>query len=271
MKTNSQAWLASVALGAVLMMALAGCGTTPRSDARELPTSSDQTAAQKRGLIRLQLAVGYFEQRNFEVALDEVKQALNLSPDFADAYGVRALIYMEMGETRLADDNFSRGLKLAPNNPDLLSNYGWYLCKSGRVEESIAQFEAALANRSYTSPGKALNNAGTCSLKIKKIKEAEQYFLAAFKVEPGNITSNLNLAKFYFRERPDMERAEFYISRVIKSAQGEQLPADVLWLAIRIYHKVGDIALETSTGTQLRRYHAASPEYAAYQRGAFNE
>lgn len=271
MKIRPQAWLARAAAGAVLVLALAGCGSTPRSEPNELLTSSDQTTAQKRALIRLQLAVGYFEQRNFEVALDEVKQALQLSPDFADAFGVRALIYMEMGETRLAEDNFAKGLKQAPNNPDLLSNYGWYLCKSGRVAESLAQFEAALAIRSYTSPGKALNNAGTCSLKVKKIKEAEQYFLAAFKVEPANITSNLNLARFYFSERPDMERAEFYISRVIKSAQGEQMPADVLWLAIRIYHKVGDIALETSTGTQLRRYHASSPEYAAYQRGAFNE
>ncbi len=258
---------------AAAVLCASGCSSTTarRSDSSELPTSSDQTQAQKRALIRLQLAVGYFEQRNFDVALDEVKQALQLSPDLADAYGVRALIYMEMGETKLAEDNFAKGLKAAPNNPDLQSNYGWYLCKSGRIEEAIVQFEAALSNRSYNSPAKALNNAGTCSLQLKKTREAEQYFLSAFKVEPANPTSNLNLAKFYFSERKDMERAEFYISRVIKSTQGEQLPADVLWLATRIYHKIGDISLETSTGTQLRRYHASSPEYAAYQRGAFNE
>ena len=272
---HSQRWVTG-GLGMVIALAMlcaSGCSSTKArgSDSAELPTSSDQTQLQKRALIRLQLAVGYFEQHNFDVALDEVKQALQLAPDLADAYGVRALIYMEMGETKLAEDNFSRGLKLAPNNPDLQSNYGWYLCKSGRVAESIVQFEAALSNRNYLSPAKALNNAGTCSLKLKKAREAEQYFLSAFKVEPSNPSSNLNLSKFYFSERQDMERAEFYMSRVIKSTQGEQLPADVLWLATRIYHKIGNAALETSTGTQLRRYHAASPEYAAYQRGAFNE
>jgi type IV pilus assembly protein PilF len=272
---HSRRWITN-GLGMVIaaaMLCVSGCSSTTarRPDSAELPTSSDQTPMQKRALIRLQLAVGYFEQRNFEVALDEVKQALQLAPDLADAYGVRALIYMEMGETRLADENFSRGLKAAPNNPDLKSNYGWYLCKSGRVEEAIVQFEAALSNRSYGSPAKALNNAGTCSLKLNKTREAEQYFLSAFKVESSNPVTNLNLAKFYFAERKDMERAEFYISRVIKSTQGEQLPADVLWLATRIYRKIGDVALETSTGTQLRRYHSSSPEYAAYQRGAFNE
>ncbi len=258
--------------GAVLLVVLlAACGSAQqRAEQSELPTSSDRTTAQKRALIRLQLAIGYFEQRQFDVALDEVKQALLADPESPDAYGVRALIYMEMGESKLAEDNFARGLKLAPNNPDLLSNYGWYLCKTGREVQSLQQFDAALSNRNYLSPTKALNNAGVCSLKINKVAEAERYFLSAFRLDPANAVSSLNLSKLYF-QRGDMERAEFYISRVVKDVPGDKLPADVLWLAIKIYHKVGDIALETSFGTQLRRYHGSSNEYAAYQRGAFNE
>lgn len=254
-----------------LTLLLAGCGSAQkRAEQAELPTASDQTTAQKRALIRLQLAVGYFEQRQFDVALDEVKQALLANPDSADAYGVRALIYMEMGENNLAEDNFAKGLRIAPTNPDLLSNYGWYLCKTGREQQSLQQFEAALSNRNYTSPTKALNNAGACSLKLNKRPEAERYFLESFRLDPSNAMTSLNLAKLYF-QKPDQERAEFYISRVVKDVPGDKLPADVLWLAIRISHKGSDIALETSLGTQLRRYHANSPEYAAYQRGAFNE
>ena len=255
----------------VLVLLLAACGSAQkRAEQSELLTSSDQTTAQKRALIRLQLAVGYFEQRQFDVALDEVKQALLADPESADAHGVRALIYMEMGESKLAEDNFARGLKLAPNNPDLLSNYGWYLCKTGREAQSLQQFEAALANRNYLSPTKAMNNAGMCSLKINKMADAERYFLSAFRLDPANTVSSLNLSRLYF-QRGDMARAEFYISRVVKDVPGDKLSAEVLWLAIKIYHKVGDIALETSFGTQLRRYHGSSNEYAAFQRGAFNE
>lgn len=263
-------WLPRL-LTCAMVLALAACGTAQqRAEKNELATSSDKTTDQKRAQIRLQLAIGYFEQRQFDVALDEVKQSLLSDPEFADAYGVRSLIYMEMGENKLAEDNFLRALKIAPNNPDIQSNYGWYLCKNGREAQSIPLFEAALANRNYTSPVKALNNAGLCSLKLKKNKEAEEYFLTAFRVDPGHLPTSLNLARFYFA-KPDLERAEFYISRVTKGVPGDQVSADVLWLAAKIYHKVGDVAMETSFGTQLRRYHANSTEYGAYQRGAFNE
>jgi type IV pilus assembly protein PilF len=68
-----------------------------------------------------------------------------------------------------------------------------------------------------------------------------------------------------------MTRAEFYISKVIKDVPGDQLPADVLWLALKIYRKIGDNGLEASLGTQLRRHHSSSPEYTALLRGDFNE
>jgi type IV pilus assembly protein PilF len=51
----------------------------------------------------------------------------------------------------------------------------------------------------------------------------------------------------------------------------ESLTADVLWLAIKVQHKLGDTAAEAGWATQLRRHHPGSTEYAAYQRGAFDE
>ncbi|MBC7413417.1 MAG: type IV pilus biogenesis/stability protein PilW [Herminiimonas sp.] len=257
------------AAGAVVLTVVAGCagGRGAGAPQAELPTSSDQTDNQKRAQIRLQLAIGYFEQRQMNVALDEIKQALATDPNFADAYSVRALIYMDMGETRLADDNFQTAMRLAPNNPDLSNNYGWYLCQNGREAESIAYFQAALKSRSYQSPVKALNNAGVCSLKLKDMAAAERYLTDAFQLEPGNNATNQNLAKIYYG-KGDFVRARFYIGRATKN---EAVSADTLWLAIRVEHKLADRAAETSLATQLRRRHPNSAEYAAFQRGAFDE
>lgn len=247
---------------------LTGCATTSGAGSSgELPTLSDQTDNQKRARIRLQLAVGYYEQRQMAVALDEIKQALAADPNFADAYSMRGLIYMDMGETRLAEENFLQAIRLAPNTPDFNNNYGWFLCQNGREKQSIQYFEAALKNRAYQSPAKALNNAGSCSLKINDKVAAERFFSQAFQVEPGNPSTNFNLARLYF-ERRDDERARFYVSRVMKA---DVMTADVLWLAIRIERRLGDRAAEASLANQLRRRHAGSAEYAAYQRGAFNE
>lgn len=246
---------------------LAGCASGPVGKQDDLPTSSDQTDNQKRARIRLQLAVGYYEQRQLPVALDEIKQALYADPEFAEAYSMRGLIYMDMGENRLAEENFVHAIRLQPNNPDFNNNYGWFLCQTGKESQSISYFEAALKSRAYQSPAKALNNAGTCSLKMKDRAAAERYFFRAFKYDPGNPVTNQNLARIYYDQR-DFERARFYAGRVIKA---EAATAEILWLAIRIERKLGDRAMEASLVSQLRRQYPASEEYASYQRGAFDE
>lgn len=247
---------------------LAGCaGTGGVSDARELPTSSDQTEVQRRARIRLQLAVGYYQQQQLPVALDELKLALQADPSFAEAYSMRGLVYMDMGEMRLAEDNFQQALRLAPQNPDFNNNYGWLLCQNGRPEQSIPYFEIALKSRSYQSPAKALNNAGVCSLRMKDTVAAERYFNEAFRQEPGNVSTSLNLAKLNY-DRRDYEKARFYISRVTRS---DALSADALWQAIKIERKLGDRTAELSLVTQLSRRFPDSAEFAAYQRGAFDE
>jgi type IV pilus assembly protein PilF len=49
------------------------------------------------------------------------------------------------------------------------------------------------------------------------------------------------------------------------------LSADVLWLAIRVKHMLGERAMEASLAAQLRKRFPGSPEYAAFERGAFSE
>ncbi|CAL61437.1 conserved hypothetical protein; putative TPR repeat [Herminiimonas arsenicoxydans] len=258
-------WLGASLLSAAL---LAGCVSSPavKQDG-ELAVSSDKADRQKRAAIRLQLAIGYYQQGQMNIALDEIKLALQTDSEFADAYSMAGLIYMDMGETRLAEENFTRAIRLAPNDPDLSNNYGWFLCQNGRASLSIAYFEAAIRNKAYQSPAKALNNAGTCSMILKDAAAAERYFNEAFRYEPGNPTTNTNLARMNY-DRGDFERARFYIVRVTKA---DVLSAEVLWLAVKIERKMGDRAAESSYATQLRRRYPNSNEFSAYQRGAFNE
>jgi type IV pilus assembly protein PilF len=256
-----------VALLAAALL-LAGCATNQYGGAQnELKTASDQTTDQKRAMNHLNLAIGYYQQGQWASALDDIKRALQVDPDLVDAYGVRALIYMEMNEPTLAEENFLRALSMSPGNPDFSNNYGWFLCQNGRAAESISYFEAAIKSRNYQSPAKALNNAGACSLKLKNESAAEQYFLKAFQVNPGNPVTNANLAKIYF-DRKDFERARFYVGRI---PQSDDLTADVLWTAIKVHRKLGDRDAETNLATQLRKRHPNSAEYLAFRRGAFDE
>jgi type IV pilus assembly protein PilF len=264
-KTRQCPGIAAVMTAVVLLM---GCASNPAATPQVgMATSSDQTESQRRATIRLQLAVGYYEQRQMEVALDEVRQALQADPNYADAYSVRALIYMDMRQPKLAEESFLQAIKLSPDNADFNNNYGWFLCQNGRERQSIGYFEAALKNPAYQSPSKALNNAGVCSMKLKDKAAAERYFSESFKYEPNNTATNVNLGKLYYEGR-DYERARFYLSRATKV---DAVSSEALWLAIRTERKLGDRAAEASLATQLRRRHPNSAEYAAYQRGAFDE
>lgn len=249
--------------------ALAGCASSGNRPS-ELPLTPDAAAVQRKVDIRMQLAVGYYQQGQYPVALDEIKLALAADPNNADAYSMRALTYQQLGEFALAEESFVRARKLAPSNPELDNNYGSFLCQSGRVKEALPLFDAALKNRAYRSPASAANNAGSCALKIKDYASAERYLLQALQLTPDLPATNANLARVYV-EKGDYVRANFFITRLNKVAKMESLTADVLWLAIKVQHKLGDTDAEAGWATQLRRHHAGSAEYAAYQRGAFDE
>ncbi|HTD02368.1 type IV pilus biogenesis/stability protein PilW [Undibacterium sp.] len=256
-------------LGAVCCaLMLSACATKtlegPKNDGLSGTENLDK---QKRAAIRMQLAIDYYQQGQQKVALEEIKQALISSPDMVDAYNVRGLIFMDMGEKQLAEDNFLYALKLAPNNADVAQNYGWFLCQNGRERQAMPYFEQALKDPKYTGVGKTLNTAGICSLKLKDGAGAERYFMMAFRADPGNPSVNVNIARMQY-ERGDYEKAHFYIERMVKA---EVLTPEVLWLAIRIENKRGDQVSVSSLSTQLRRRYPDSKEYDLLQRGVFNE
>ncbi|MCG2583135.1 type IV pilus biogenesis/stability protein PilW [Massilia sp. TS11] len=261
-----------LALGLATALLLSACGSPPALEGKthELQTLSDQTSAQKRAQLRLQLAVGYYENKQYEIALDEIKQAILIDPASADAYGMRALIYMAMGENVLADENFQRALKLAPDNPNLSNNYGSFLCQAGRPAQAIPYFEAALRNRNYQAPLGALVNAGSCSLKLKNFDAAERYLLDALRLDADQPATNAALARLYLDKR-DPARAAFFVNRMLAVAKLDTLGADALWAAIRVKRREGDKQTEASLVAQLSRRFPTSAEFAAFQRGAFNE
>jgi type IV pilus assembly protein PilF len=176
-----------------------------------------------------------------------------------------------MGENQLADDNYRHALRLAPRNPDLANNYGLFLCEAGgKPDQAMGYFEAALKNPKYSSPVKAMVNAGNCSLKLKNIDAAEGYLLDALRREPELPAIQAGLARVYL-ERRDYQRAGFFINRLTETAKLDTLSADVLWLALRVRHMLGDRTREATLAAQLSKRFPGSPEYAAFERGAFNE
>ena len=80
-----------------MLVSAAGCaskmdGVSIGGGRSEIVTDSDEPEVRRRARIRLELAVGYFEQGQTTIALDELKQSLATDPDYAEAYSLRGLI-----------------------------------------------------------------------------------------------------------------------------------------------------------------------------------
>jgi type IV pilus assembly protein PilF len=258
------AWLA----GAVL--ALGGCASAPHGDvgsARDIVTESDEPEGRKRARIRMELAVGYFEQGQTNVALDELKQVIASDPSFPDAYNLRGLIYMRLNDMRQAEDSFKRAVSLNPRDGNVQHNYGWMLCQQGRFEESLRAFDAAMSNPVYAGRAKTLMAQGVCEARAGRLEQAERSLARAYELDAANPITGFNLANLLFK-RGDFSRAQFYIRRLNNS---DLANAETLWLGVKVERRLGDQVAMRQLGEQLKKRFPKSREATAFERGAFDE
>ena len=133
--------MARVWLAALALLALAACAKLQQI----LPSSTEQgqfkaaqdtsggeTDARTRARLHTELASGYFELGNMGVALEEVNIAVRADENYGPAYNVAGLVYAELKEDRLAQQNFERALRVNPLDSDANNNYGRFLCDRKR-------------------------------------------------------------------------------------------------------------------------------------------
>ncbi len=255
-----------VVLNVVVGCANPGDGSSPSSRA-DFATASDETDMQKRAKIRLELAVGYLEQGQTNVALDEVKLAIAADPRSAEAFSLRGLIYMRLNDFGLARDSFNRGIVLNPRDGNILHNLGWLACQESRYPEAILNFDKALSSPNYSGQSKTFLAKGVCLLRTGDARQAENYFLRSFELDAGNPITTFNLANLLYK-RNDFVRSQFYIRRLNNN---DHVNAESLWLATKIEKKLNNTQGVILLSDRLRKQFPTSREFGLFERGAFDE
>ncbi len=233
----------------------------------DLVTASDEPENRRRARIRLALAVGYFEQGQTTIALDELKQALTADPNFGDAYNLRGLVYMRLNDFGVAESSFRRALALKPGDASTLHNLGWLMCQQDRIDESVKFFAQALAVSGYGERPKTLMTQGLCQMRANRKEQAEASLMQSFELDAGNPITEYNLALLLF-QRGELVRAQFYIRRLNNS---EWANAESLWLGIKVERKLGNRDAVQQLVVPLRNRFAQSREMNLFDKGAFDE
>lgn len=254
------------------LVGISGCaskvaGVDPTGNGVEMMTASDEPDARRRARIRLELAVGYFEQGQTTIALDELKQSIVADPTFGEAYNLRGLIYMRLNDFRFSEESFRKALSINPQNSNVVHNLGWLLCQQARYPESMLMFSQALSNPQYGERAKTLMAQGLCQIGAGQAADAELSLLKSYEFDAGNPVTAYNLAKLLF-QRDDFVRARFYVRRLNNS---ELANAESLWLGVKVERRMNNRDAMLQLATQLQKRFPQSREAASYQRSAFDE
>ena len=262
--------LASVLLVAAAL-ALAACASksptapvpTQASEPEPPPVKTQEATPQQRAQIRTELAAGYYERGQMDIALEELGNAKSINPSYPKIYNVYGLVYAMLGERTKAEENFKQALSLAPNDSEIRENWGAFLCGTGHPREALPEFERVLKDPLYKTPEIALINAGKCSAALGDGKAADEYLRRALTVSPGNPIAAYNLALLAYRDKRDGE-ARAWMRPVMQQASPS---AEALYLGACIERRQGDREAERSYESQLRNRWPDSAEAKAIASG----
>ncbi len=233
---------------ALLALLLASCASTESKEKQVEYTKSRARAHTDLGAV-------YFQQKQYEIALEEFSLATKIDPNFALAYNGLGLVNAELGKDSDADSNFKKAVQIDPNNSESQNNYGTFLCSRSRFDESIPHFLAAVKNPLYATPAMAYTNAGVCSVRKKDMANAEVYFNKALQIDPLMNAAAYQLANIQF-QRKQTTTAKKTLQNALLTRPGPE----ILWLGIQIERELGDQDEEASYALQLRRLYPDSSQ-----------
>ncbi len=256
-----------VLLGAVMLAGCAGPGrlTAGGTQSDAGPVIGEVGPARERARAHTELASAYYRRGNMGVALEEARLALAADSGYAPAYNLLGLVHMDLRENDQAQEAFERALRLNSNDPDTNHNFGWFLCQTGREEEGIRHFLAAVRNPLYGQPQKTYALAASCALQKNNQRDALEFLDRSLRLDPNYPPALISLAQLKYR-RGELDEARRLVARYNKQVEPT---AESLWLAVRIERRLGDRGAEIGYATQLRRRFAGSREYQKMQKGDF--
>jgi type IV pilus assembly protein PilF len=253
---KARAGLAALLLGAGL---LTGCQS---SGEKRPPSLAPPEQGDSMAVLNTQLAIEYFRQGNFEIALQRLERAIGIDEDYGPAYDALGLLYARLGRPEEADGYFRRSVELQPTSSGPLNNYGQFLCARGRIADGIALFDRALDNPLYATPENAQTNAGLCLVAAGDDLAAAERFMQALESNPRMPPALLQLSRINF-EQGEHLRARAYLQRYSEVARPS---AEALWLGVRIERALGDRDAAFAYELSLRNDFPDAPETQALAR-----
>lgn len=185
--------------------------------------------------LNVQLGVGYIKRDQLEVAQEKLYKAIEQDPENVEAHTTMAVLMMKLGEMSEAENYYLEAIDIKEKDPVLRNSYGTYLCKVGRIEEALEEFQLAYTNPFYDTPYLAYSNAGTCLLQAGNYKQAEAYLRKALRKQPKLAGALLSMAELGVKTKKYL-MARAYSQRYHALVEPS---AESLWIQVQAERALG--------------------------------
>jgi tetratricopeptide (TPR) repeat protein len=161
------------------------------------------------------LGLAYTSMGQFDRGIEHYQQALQLNPKFALAQYNLGNAYLSKGQFDLAIEHFQTSLRLQPNDAEAHNNLGNAFQSKGLFDRAIEQYRAAL--RLKPDYAEAHNNLGNAFASKRLFDRAIEQYHTALRLKPDYAEAHFNLGLVYLNNGlKDMARKEFELELIIK-------------------------------------------------------
>lgn len=177
-----------------------------------------------------------FMQQQFRPGLDEFTAAKKADKNLPDPFVASALMFDQLKKPSETQQAFERAYAANKADPATLTAYSQWLIKTGAVEKA----EAMLTDARTANPGN-LNLyilSGVAARMVKKMKPAEDYFVAALGIAPAN-GDVINQLALLLIEQNDQGKRERALQFASMSAQLNNQSADAQITLAWVLYQLG--------------------------------
>jgi tetratricopeptide (TPR) repeat protein len=214
-------------------------------------------------------ARAYAVRRDYQSAINDLSKAIEIEPNFAEAYFNRGLAHRRLGQNEEAITDYTKAIQLSPDNASVLNNRAWTYLQIGNLEKALPDVERAIQIDPEFSA--AYDTRGEIMERLGRREQAIADYRRALQLNPNSESSRMGLqrlgvASVAAEEEPAMlesivrlyrqgryEEAVVVAEKALKALQARWGPSD---------HRVG-LVLKYLGGlySNLSRYEEAEDYY----------
>ncbi|HSM92506.1 MAG TPA: tetratricopeptide repeat protein [Anaeromyxobacteraceae bacterium] len=171
-------------------------------------------------------------------ALKQFDAAIDTDSSYADAWlGKGVVLERAFNKDAEAERAYRRAIDLNPGFPEAYNNLGQLLARTGRTEEAIRSFDAAMAEMGYREPWVARMNKGVALYSVSRKEEGLAEMRACLRAAPAYCAGHRTLGAILLQEgkvKDALEEFHAYVRYCEKVA-------DAHYQLGSAYMKAGDV------------------------------